>query len=335
MTTNQVATQTHTVDPLTGKALILATRKFAAESRLRSWWAVLSTLGLTGAALTGTLLPWPMPLRIACSLLSGLLVVRTFVLYHDHQHHSLLAGSKVAEAIMRIIGLLILAPSSVWKSSHNHHHNHNSKLQGSHIGSFPIMTRERYEAASSKERIAYHFQRHPLTIFSGYLTAFAAAMCLLPFIHKPIRHMDGLFALLLHGAVGVALFLFGGWAALTLTLLVPCAIGGGLGCYLFYAQHNFPAVKHTEKSGWTYDGAALESSSFLDVPAWMHWFTANIGYHHVHHLNAKIPFYRLPEAMQAMPELQQPRTTSLHPVEVMRCLRLKVWDVEKGRMTPV
>ena len=53
----------------------------------------------------------------------------------------------------------------------------------------------------------------------------------------------------------------------------------------------------------------------------MAWFTGNIGYHHINHLNAKIPFYRLPEVMAAMPELQAPKTTSFHPLEIIRCLQ--------------
>jgi omega-6 fatty acid desaturase (delta-12 desaturase) len=76
----------------------------------------------------------------------------------------------------------------------------------------------------------------------------------------------------------------------------------------------------------------MESSSFMKTNPVMAWFTANIGYHHVHHLNSRIPFYRLPEALRGMPELQAVTTTSLHPVEIFRCLRLKVWDVEAQRM---
>ena len=53
---------------------------------------------------------------------------------------------------------------------------------------------------------------------------------------------------------------------------------------------------------------------------------------HVHHLNARIPFYRLPEAMNELPELQGAKTTSLRPAEIWRCLRLKVWDVAAQRM---
>ena len=64
----------------------------------------------------------------------------------------------------------------------------------------------------------------------------------------------------------------------------------------------------------------------------MAWFTANIGYHHIHHLNARIPFYRLPEVLRAFPELKTPKTTSLHPLDIIRCLRLKVWDVDAQQM---
>ena len=66
----------------------------------------------------------------------------------------------------------------------------------------------------------------------------------------------------------------------------------------------------------------------------MQWLTGNIGYHHVHHLNARIPFYRLPESMLAIPELQSPGTTSLHPADVLRCLRLKLWDSAAQRLAP-
>jgi len=67
----------------------------------------------------------------------------------------------------------------------------------------------------------------------------------------------------------------------------------------------------------------------------VHYVILNIGYHHIHHLNARIPFYRLPEAVRGIPELMNPRSTSLHPMEILRCLRLKVWDVEAQRMVGI
>jgi acyl-lipid omega-6 desaturase (Delta-12 desaturase) len=91
-------------------------------------------------------------------------------------------------------------------------------------------------------------------------------------------------------------------------------------------------VSFNDAAGWTYEKAATQSSSFMKTGRIMGWFTANIGYHHIHHLNARIPFYRLPEVLRDIPELQTAKKTSLKPMEILRCLRLKVWDVESQRM---
>jgi acyl-lipid omega-6 desaturase (Delta-12 desaturase) len=315
-----------------GKELILATKPYATDQTLRSWWCVLSTTFLLLATLTGTLAPWPLFGKAICSLLAGLLILRLFVIYHDQQHHAILPNSRLADIYMRLFGIFALSPSSIWRSSHNHHHNHNSKLRGSHIGSFPIMTREQFLKSSKKDRRQYLFMRHPLVIFGGYFFVFLGGMCALPLIDKPREHYDCLISLCIHVAIGVLLAVFVGWAALFLTWIIPFFIASGIGSYLFYAQHNFPGVTFNDASGWTYEKAALESSSFLKTDFLMSWFTANIGYHHIHHLNSRIPFYRLPEVFKEIVELQRPKITSLDPMEVFRCLQLKVWDVEAQRM---
>ncbi len=312
--------------------MIIATKRFAKDRTARSWWHVLSTAGLLALALAGTF--WRIhPLtQLFCSVLSGLLLLRLFVIYHDQQHHAILARSRLAEGFMRVFGIFALSASSVWRSSHNHHHSHNSKLRGSHIGSFPIMTRAQFERATASDRRIYLAMRHPLTILFGYLTMFLFGMCINPFLNDPKKHYDCLIALLVHVAIGATLLIFCGWQQLLLTQTIPHFITYAIGSYLFYAQHNFPGVSLNEKAGWTYEKAALESSSFMKTSPIMGWFTANIGYHHIHHLNAKIPFYRLPEVIRAIPELQNPRTTSLLPWDIARCLRLKVWDVNLQRM---
>jgi omega-6 fatty acid desaturase (delta-12 desaturase) len=286
-------------------------------------------------AMAGTLWNFLFVGRIVCSLLSGLLILRFFVIYHDQQHHAILPRSRLAEALMRIFGILALTPSSVWRSSHNHHHKNNSKLRGSHIGSFPIMTKANFLNSSRVKRFKYLFMRHPLTILFGYVFVFFHGMCLYPFLKRPREHHDCLIAFVAHVAIAVAIVYLFGWLGLLLTFLVPYFIADALGSYLFYAQHNFPTVSFNDNAGWTYDKAALESSSFMKTGLIWSWFTANIGYHHIHHLNARIPFYRLPEAVSAIPELKNPRTTSLHPMDIIRCLRLKVWDVESQRMVGV
>jgi len=322
-------------EPRIGPDLILATKPFAKDSSLKSWWHVLSTALLLLAALAGTHWNVNAAGRIACSVLSGFLLLRFFVIYHDQQHHAILPRSRVAEVFMRVFGILSLSPSSIWRSSHNHHHSHNSQLRGSHIGSFPIMTKAAFEKSSASVRFKYLFMRHPLTILFGYVFMFIFGMCIGPFLNDPKEHRDSLVALLVHIAIGAALTWFWGWQALLLTQTLPCFIAYAIGSYLFYAQHNFPGVRFAERAGWTYNTAALESSSYMETGSIMGWFTANIGYHHIHHLNARIPFYRLPEVLDKIPELQSPKKTSLHPLEILRCLRLKVWDVDAQRMVGV
>jgi omega-6 fatty acid desaturase (delta-12 desaturase) len=311
------------------------TKVFAKDQPLTSWWCILSTTALLAVAAAGTLPLLPVTLRMACCVLTGLMSVRLFVIFHDQQHRAILPKSWLAETYMRVYGILVLCPSSIWRSSHDYHHAHNSKLRSAYIGSYPIMTREQYRNSTTSERLTYLFMRHPLTILFGYFFVFLVGMVLLPLIRSPRKHYDCLLALVLHLALIATLLTVFGWLGVLLTLILPLCIGSALGAYLFYAQHNFPSVVFKDRGGWTYEGAALESSSFLKTNPVMAWFTANIGYHHIHHLNHRIPFYRLPETYRAIPELRQAKTTSLHPREIFRCLRLKVWCVESQRMVGV
>src|SRR5450432_1093328 len=129
---------------LLGKNLILATKPFAKEIRSRSWFHAISTLSLLVLALSGTLWMPVMVLKLICSIIAGLLLIRMFIIYHDHQHHTILTKSTAAEVIMTIFGMYMLSPTSIWKRSHDHHHNHNSKLFSASIGSYPIVTRKKY-----------------------------------------------------------------------------------------------------------------------------------------------------------------------------------------------
>jgi len=311
------------------------TKAYARDYALKSWWCILSTTFFLVTTTAGTLPGLPLAVRIFCSFLSGLLVLRLFVIYHDQQHHAILPKSRLAEIFMRIFGIWALSPSSIWRSSHDHHHAHNSKLRGSHIGSYPIMTKEQYQNSSGGLRFQYLFVRHPLTILFGYIFMFLYGMVVNPFLNSPRKHFDCLLALLLHVGLGVALVWYFGWVAVLLTLIFPRILAGAVGSYLFYAQHNFPGVSFNDKAGWTYEKAALESSSHLKTGRLMAWFSGNIGYHHIHHLNARVPFYRLPELYRDIPELRQAKTTTLRPLDVIRCLRLKVWCVETQRMVGV
>jgi omega-6 fatty acid desaturase (delta-12 desaturase) len=220
--------------------------------------------------------------------------------------------------------LASLNPPSVWKRSHDHHHRNNSRSFGRNVGSYPLLTVAGYEELSIWNRLRYAASRHPLTMLLGYLTIFLWAMCVAPLLANPRRHFDAGVSMLLHAAL--MCLGFDEVDDLWLAGLVPFFVGSALGAYLFFAQHNFPGATLQTGSEWNYVAASLGSSSFIPMGRLMRWFTGNIGYHHVHHLNAKIPFYRLPAAMDAIEELQAPTVTTLHPRDILACLRLKLWD---------
>ena len=70
-------------------------------------------------------------------------------------------------------------------------------------------------------------------------------------------------------------------------------LAGMAGVWLFYVQHQFEDVYWESSDQWSYADAALRGSSYLKLPKVLQWFSGNIGLHHVHHLSAKVPNYRL------------------------------------------
>jgi omega-6 fatty acid desaturase (delta-12 desaturase) len=314
------------------KQILLASRPFAREQRWRSWWHLGSTsLALTAAAVIACS-NFSYLLRIPASVMLSLLIVRFFILFHDFEHGAILRGSKIARAIMFFYGLAALNPPSVWKRSHDHHHRHNSRNFGPNIGSFPILTIEDYKLASTWERFSYRASRHPLNMLLGYLSVFLMGMCTLPFLANPRRHFDAALAVAFHG--WILWMLSGQTSDLFLAGIMPFALSMSLGAYLFYAQHNSPGIRLHPDREWDHVLAATESSSYIQMGPIMSWFTGNIGYHHVHHLNLKIPFYRLPEAMKGIPELNLAVRTSLWPADILACFRLKLWDPVHKKLVP-
>ena len=314
----------------TTKELLVASKEFASEYRWLSWWHLASTLVALSVAIAFAVSDLHWGIRAASSVLAGLIGVRLFVIYHDFQHSAIFRDSWFATFLMGLYGVTMLNPPSAWNRSHDHHHKHNSKTFGASIGSFPIMTTETYANASAAERFAYAAARHPLIMLLGYFSVFLWGMCLRPFLKNPRRHFDGGLSVVVH--VGLLIYLWVlGPDIMLFGLFVPSLVAAALGAYLFYAQHNYPSAKLKPRSEWSHVEAALHSSSYIAMGPLMNWFTGNIGYHHVHHLNARIPFYRLPEAMASFKELQSPGTTSLRPADIAACLHLKLWSSEEDQ----
>ncbi|MFO7603798.1 MAG: fatty acid desaturase [Gammaproteobacteria bacterium] len=322
----------HSADIRVGNELVQATKPFIEESRLKSAQLVALTFILMIAALVGAGMAGAWPLRLLLSVLGGLLMVRAFITYHDYMHGAILRDSRLAKWLFQAYAAFALTPASSWKKSHNYHHGHVGQISTASVGAFPLMTTKMWQAASRAERFSYRFQRHPLVVLFGYITIFGFSVTLLPLLHEPGKHLDSAVALLVHIGLIAGLWVFAGFDVAWYAVILPMAIASALGSYLFFAQHSFKRMHVMSSEAWTFYRAALESSSYMRLNRVMQWFTGNIGYHHIHHLNVLIPFYRLPEAMAAIPELQSPQSTSLNPRDIRDCFKSSLWDEDQQRM---
>jgi omega-6 fatty acid desaturase (delta-12 desaturase) len=131
--------------------------------------------------------------------------------------------------------------------------------------------------------------------------------------------------------VGVLVWLIGIKAFLLVHLPITL-LASSAGVWLFYVQHQFENTTWEDDSEWDLHQAALHGSSHYDLPAFLRWFTANIGVHHVHHLCSRIPYYRLPRVLRDHPELCATNRLSL--LESFRCVRLVLWDETRRCLVP-
>jgi omega-6 fatty acid desaturase (delta-12 desaturase) len=108
------------------------------------------------------------------------------------------------------------------------------------------------------------------------------------------------------------------------------AMAGAAGVWLFYVQHQFETVYWERRERRDYVAVAMEGSSLYDLPRVLHWFSGNIGFHHIHHLSSRIPYYRLPEVLREHPELAAVGRLTL--AQSIRCVRLVLWDEGRRRL---
>jgi len=132
--------------------------------------------------------------------------------------------------------------------------------------------------------------------------------------------------------LGIALLLgaivwFGGWKPLVLIFIPSTMLAACLGVWLFYVQHQFEGVYWARRRDWDALRAAMDGSSFYTLPAGLRWFSANIGYHHVHHLNSRIPNYRLKQCCESVSALREKPALTIR--RSLSAIHLKLWDEER------
>jgi len=112
--------------------------------------------------------------------------------------------------------------------------------------------------------------------------------------------------------------------------LMIVMVGGGVGIWMFYVQHQFEDVYWERDENWDFTTAALRGSSFYKLPKVLQWFSGNIGFHHIHHLSSRIPNYNLESCHQADPMFAQVKPITLR--SSLKSLTFRLWDEQRGRL---
>jgi acyl-lipid omega-6 desaturase (Delta-12 desaturase) len=258
-------------------------------------------------------------------------LVRAFIVFHDCTHGSFLPSKRANERVGAAVGLLVFANFAAWKRAHQIHHATAGDLERRGVGDLETMTVAEYREASATKRLGYRLFRHPLVMFGlGPLWSLViqprfAGRDARPRIRRG-AHLTNLALVVLVAAVCLLI----GWPAFLLVQAPIILLGGATGVWLFYVQHQFEDAYWESGERWDYDDAALKGSSYLKLPKVLQFFTGNIGLHHVHHLNARIPNYNLQRAhdensvFHAVPQLSL--------ADGLRAVRLKLFDEERGRL---
>ena len=219
----------------TDSELVRATKEFAKEDRAKSWRLLIETAVVLLALAAGAVFAPIWWVQLLCGIGFGLVQIRAFIFYHDYLHGAIFKKSKLASAIMSCLGFYQLSVRSVWKETHDYHHRNNSKLFGSSIGSFPLVTTRLWRRMSKKQKFLYRATRHPINVFGGYFTVFLIGMAISPFKRDPKNHWGGPVALLLHFGLFAGVWgLTNLWTVLCI-IIIPHIVALGLGSFLFFA----------------------------------------------------------------------------------------------------
>jgi acyl-lipid omega-6 desaturase (Delta-12 desaturase) len=270
-------------------------------------------------------------LALALMLLAAGFLVRTFIVFHDCAHGSLLPSKRANRSVGRFLGLFVLSPFQRWRHDHAIHHGTSGDLERRGVGDIVTLTVGEYQARSWRGRLAYRLIRNPVVMFGlGPILAMIIGPRIATRSQRPrLRHSVLGTDVVLVMVIGGLCWLIG-WQRFLLVWAPAAMLAGSVGIWLFYVQHQFEDAYWQSAADWSYSDAALRGSSYLKLPKVLQFFTGNIGLHHVHHLNARIPNYNLQRAHDENAVFHQVPTLSLW--DGLRSVRLKLWDEERGKL---
>jgi acyl-lipid omega-6 desaturase (Delta-12 desaturase) len=311
------------------KSLHAITEPFQQPSTARACWQLANTLVPYFAVwyliyLAAQISVW---LTVPLSAIAAAFLIRIFIIFHDCGHGSYFRSRRLNAYVGFVTGLLTFCPFVHWRWEHALHHGSAGDLDRRGTGDIWTMTLREYQEASWSRRVHYRIVRNPLVLFG-----------VAPFLVFALKHRVSSrranpsqrhsvwwmnIALLIVGtlaslAMGLVPYLVAQFAALT--------FAGAAGLWLFYVQHQFEGVYWERTEKWSYTAAALRGSSFYKLPKILQWFSGNIGFHHIHHLNPRIANYNLQRCHESTPIFACVKQITLR--SSLRSLRVHLWDEE-------
>lgn len=272
-------------------------------------------------------------ISLLLAMVNGAFLVRLFIIQHDCGHGAFLENRKAQDWLGRICGVLTLTPYAVWRRTHAIHHAHHGNLEQRGIGDVTTLTVAEYQARSSFGQFMYRLYRHPLFLFGLAPSYLFILQNRLPV--GLMRSGRGFWISAMGTNVAVLLLLagvywLGGYQVLLFIYLPTVVMAATIGVWLFYVQHQFEDTHWYHADHWQVHSAALEGSSHYVLPQPLRWLSGNIGIHHVHHLYARIPFYRLPEVIENHKELAESQRLTIR--QSFATVKFHLWDEIEGRL---
>lgn len=299
----------------------------------RATWQMVNTLipyvGLWVAMYFTKSISWWLTIPLA--VVAGGLLVRTFIIFHDCGHGSFFKSQKANHIVGSITGLLTFTPYFHWRWEHAIHHSASGDLDRRGMGDVWTLTVEEYLNSSRWRRFSYRLARNPFILFVIAPMILFLGINRVPKPKTPNRERYSVhlttFAI---GLMSIGLILAFGWKAFLIIQLTVLAVAGSAGVWLFYVQHQYEGVYWERSDKWDYVSAALHGSSFYKLPKILQWFSGNIGFHHIHHLSARIPNYNLERCHKAEPLFQTVKPITL--ISSLKSFTFRLWDEQHRRL---
>ncbi|MFO7607395.1 MAG: fatty acid desaturase [Desulfurivibrionaceae bacterium] len=275
---------------------------------------------------------YPYGITLGLATIAALFLVRLFILFHDCVHGSLFPKKGANNFFGHLLGLLTFTPFEDWRFSHLRHHASYADLDARGFGDIWTMTLTEYKESSPANRLSYRLYRTPFILLGlGALFSFLLRFRLPARKTAKLKErMSVVYTNLLIVAVVLTATLTMGLRTYLLIQLPVIWLAGAMGVWLFYVQHQFEGGYWARSQDWDALRAAMEGSSFYKLPTVLRWFSGNIGYHHVHHLNPRIPNYRLKQCCEEIPALRDKLPLTIR--QSLSGIRLKLWDEEREKL---